>query len=128
MPPGSATSMNTLVLSLRAQKLELLRSIDLLSVPTEYLEPKGLYVLEALAAGVPVVQPAHGVFPELLDDLGGGVLFDAENANDLVEQLCQLLNNDARRIELGRQGRQRVLESRHSQAMASATIDVLKSL
>jgi hypothetical protein len=34
----------------------------------------GLYVLEALAMGVPVVEPAIGAFPELLEMTGGGVL------------------------------------------------------
>ena len=48
----------------RNEKMEFLKSVDVLSVPTEFLEPKGLYVLEALAAGVPVVQPADGCFPE----------------------------------------------------------------
>src|SRR5262249_35906582 len=44
-------------------KVRFLQSLDVLSVPTTYREPKGLYVLEALANGVPVVQPRHGSFP-----------------------------------------------------------------
>src|SRR5690606_5321438 len=43
----------------RKAKVKFLNEIDVLSVPTVYREPKGLFVLEALAAGVPVVQPAH---------------------------------------------------------------------
>ena len=50
-------------------KIALLQEIDVLSVPTEFLEPKGLYALEAMAAGVPVVLPAHGAFPEMVDSL-----------------------------------------------------------
>ncbi|MBE2225123.1 MAG: glycosyltransferase family 4 protein, partial [Anaerolineae bacterium] len=50
----------------RQQKLDFLRSIDLFAVPTIYRDPKGLPVLEALANGVPVVQPNHGAFPELV--------------------------------------------------------------
>ena len=42
--------------------------------PAAYPEAKGIYVLEALARGVPVVQPAHGSFPELIEATGGGVL------------------------------------------------------
>src|SRR5262249_61905624 len=56
-----------------ADKVRFLRSIDVLSVPTTYREPKGLYVLEALANEVPVVQPRHGAFPELIAATGGCV-------------------------------------------------------
>src|SRR5262249_48837135 len=49
-----------------SSKSRFLQSLDVLSVPTTYREPKGLYVLEAWAHGVPVVQPAHGSFPELI--------------------------------------------------------------
>ncbi len=44
----------------------------MLSVPTTYRDPKGLFVLESLAAGVPAAQPRHGAFPEMLERLGGG--------------------------------------------------------
>ena len=54
------------------------QSIDVLSVPTTYREPKGLYILEAWANGVPVVQPRHGTFPELIEQTGGGLLVEPE--------------------------------------------------
>src|SRR5262249_28088359 len=57
-----------------ADKVRYLHGLDVLSVPTTYREPKGLYVLEALANGVPVVQPRRGSFPELLEATGGGLL------------------------------------------------------
>ena len=50
----------------RQQKIEFLRGLDVFSVPTVYVEPKGLFLLEAMACGVPVVQPRHGAFPEML--------------------------------------------------------------
>ena len=49
----------------RAQQGRIPAQLDVLSVPTTYREPKGLYVLEAMANGVPVVQPRHGAFPEI---------------------------------------------------------------
>ena len=58
----------------RDDKARFLQSIDVLSVPSGYHEPKGLYLLEAMAAGVPVVQPNHGAFPEMLGRTGGGIL------------------------------------------------------
>ena len=39
---------------------------DVLSVPGTYDEPKGIFVLEAMANGVPVVQPRRGAFPEIM--------------------------------------------------------------
>ncbi|MGI9519691.1 MAG: glycosyltransferase family 4 protein [Pirellulaceae bacterium] len=112
----------------RADKLQMLRDIDVLCVPTEYCEPKGLYVLEAMAAGVPVVQPAHGVFPELLEDLDGGLLFEPGNLTDLCNKLRQLIDDAALRQQQGATGRARVLESRNGSAMAAATLDVVDEL
>lgn len=63
-----------------AGKWAFLRAIDVFSVPTEMREPKGISVLEALAAGVPVVQPAHGSFPELLRDCPVARLVEPRNA------------------------------------------------
>lgn len=108
----------------RAQKLDFLRSIDVLSVPTTYREPKGIFVLEALASGVPVVQPAHGAFPELLAATGGGVLVPPNEPEQLAHALHDLLIDHATRIELGRQGRRRVLDDFTAHRMAAATLEV----
>lgn len=109
----------------RAGKLAFLRSIDILSVPTTYREPKGLFVLEALAAGVPVIQPDHGAFPEVLADVGGGLLHRPEDAAHLAEQLAEVLRDRPRLTELGRAGQTAVHATRHRQAMAAATESVL---
>ena len=108
----------------REQKLEFLKSIDVLSVPTTYREPKGIFVLEALASGVPVVQPAHGAFPELLAATGGGVLVPPNDPQQLAEALHDLLIDQAARLELARQGRERVLADFDAARMAEATLDV----
>ena len=60
------------------------REIDLFSVPADFKEPKGMYVLEALAAGLPVVQPAHGAFPELLRDCPVATLVEPRNPKSLA--------------------------------------------
>ena len=75
----------------REQKLAFLQSLDIFSLPTIYRDPKGLPVLEALASGVPVVQPNHGAFPELVTATGGGLLHEPENPLDLAEKLALLL-------------------------------------
>lgn len=71
----------------RKSKIDFLSQIDLLCVPTSYHEPKGLFVLEAVAAGVPYVQPAHGAFPEIHARLESGQLFDPADRNSLVKSL-----------------------------------------
>ena len=91
-------------------KAEFLRSLDVLSVPTDYADPKGLFVLEALAAGVPVIQPDHGAFPELIESTGGGLLFRTGDVESLCESIHRIKTDEALRHRLGQQGRQRVLQ------------------
>jgi glycosyltransferase involved in cell wall biosynthesis len=112
----------------RRGKLSFLRSIDVLSVPTTYREPKGLFVLEALAAGVPVIQPDHGAFPEVLADLGGGHLHRPEDPQHLAERLAEVLRDLPKLRQLGRAGQTAVHATRHRQAMAQATATVLTRL
>jgi glycosyltransferase involved in cell wall biosynthesis len=111
-----------------ADKVRFLQSLDVLSVPTVYGEPKGLYVLEALAHGVPVVQPRHGSFPELIEQTGGGLLVEPENPADLAGGLRHLLDNHAVRRELGEKGRAAVNERFTAERMARETIAVLNKL
>src|SRR5205807_2925639 len=89
-------------------KVRFLQGLDVLSVPTTYREPKGLYVLEALANGVPVVQPRHGSFPELVAETGGGLLVNPNDSEDLARGLKQLMENRGYREELGRKGKEAI--------------------
>ena len=110
-----------------ASKVRFFQSIDVLSVPTTYQEPKGLYVLEALANGVPVVQPRHGSFPELLEATGGGLLVNPDDPADLARGLRDLLDNPAHREELGRKGKEAVQQRFHADRMARETVAVYRS-
>ncbi len=74
----------------RDEKFRLLASFDWLCVPTDYHEPKGLYVLEAALTGVPSILPSHGAFPERVASLGSGTLYDATAADSLVKSLLSL--------------------------------------
>jgi glycosyltransferase involved in cell wall biosynthesis len=108
----------------RAGKLAFLESIDVMSVPTTYRDPKGLSILEALASGVPVVQPAHGAFPELVESTGGGVLVEPGSTEALAGALEALFRDPARRRELGLRGREAVLRERTDDRMAERTLEV----
>ena len=110
----------------RAGKIDFLKQLDVLSVPTIYQEPKGLFVLEALAAGVPVVQPRHGAFPELLERIPGGLLVNPNDATDLSEKLAELLTDLPRCRELGRRGLEVVHGQYDADDMAAATWEVYR--
>jgi len=112
----------------RRGKLEFLRSLDILSVPTTHREPKGLFVLESLAAGVPVVLPDHGVFPELIASTGGGCLVPPHDPLALAGAIADLLGDEPRRRQYAAAGRQAVQQHRHAEAMARATLDVFQKL
>ena len=107
----------------RPQKLDFLRSIDILSVPTVFREPKGLYVLEALAAGAAVVQPNHGSFPELLHGVDGVELFEANDPNALAERMVELVKDVNKQKMIGESGRKMVLEKRNADQMAKDTAE-----
>lgn len=101
-----------------AEKQAFLRSLSVFSVPADRGEAFGLYVLEAMAAGVPVVAPAHAAFPELLAH-GGGVLCAADGAA-LAQALGGLLRDRAKARLLGLDGQRAVREHFTAARMAAA--------
>ena len=113
----------------RAEKIHFLQGLDVVSVPSPYVEPKGLYLLEALANGVPFVQPAHGAFPEIQERTGGGVLTEPGDTQQLAEALLGLARDPERRRELGRRGAAAAVQERFGVArMAERTEALLSAL
>ena len=88
----------------RDGKLAFLRDLDVLSVPATYDEPKGIFLLEAMASGVPVVQPRRGGFTEIVERTGGGLLVEPDDVESLTEGLHTLWRDPALRGTLARQG------------------------
>ena len=88
----------------RAQKIEFLKGLDVFSVPTVYVEPKGLFLLEAMACGVPVVQPRHGAFPEMLAKTSAGIGVEPADPQSLADGLYALWRDPAARADLGEKG------------------------
>lgn len=112
----------------RAEKLEFLQGLTVFSVPAHYGEAFGLYVIEALAAGVPVVQPRTAAFPEILAATGGGVLCEPNDAKSLADALEELLLNPDRARALGEAGRRAVAKNFSAEAMARATLQVFEAV
>ena len=112
----------------RAQKIEFLHGLDVFSVPATYEEPKGLFLLEAMAAGVPVVQPRRGAFPELLERTGGGIIVDADDPEALADAWVGLWNDPARAASLGAAGAAGVREHYNVDRMTEAAEAVYHEL
>lgn len=109
-------------------KQRLLRGMSVFSVPATYGEAFGLYVLEALASGVPVVQPNHAVFPELLGRTGGGILCEPDDPSALADALeSTLLGIDEARAG-ALQARAKIAEEFTDEAMAQRAVAVFESV
>ena len=112
----------------RAHKADFLRSLSMLSVPGPYAEPKGIFVLEAMANAVPVVQPRHGAFPEIIQKTGGGILVDPNSVDSLAEGILSLWRDQAHADEIGRRGAQGVREHHAVALMAQRAVETYSKL
>lgn len=112
----------------RSEKLDFFRQIDVFSVPATYREPKGISILEALASGVPVVQPDHGAYPEWIHATQGGLLHRSHDSADLAAKLAILLRDVELRKCTGQQAQQAAWEKFSSERMAAGTLAVFQQL
>ncbi len=112
----------------RAHKIEFLSSLDLLSVPSTYDEPKGISLLEAMASGVAVVQPRRGAFPEILAQTGGGVLVEPDDPASLADAIYRLWKAPAEIAELGRRGAQGVRRHYNVSQMAERALAAYQNI
>ncbi|MCP5105337.1 MAG: glycosyltransferase family 4 protein [bacterium] len=108
----------------KKNRIEFLESLTLLSVPVPGGEAFGAYQVEALAAGVPVVQPNVGCFPEFVEATNGGVIFEPNDGDTLANTLASLLSSPDKTRQLSEQGRRAVLEQFSMTAMATDTANV----
>jgi glycosyltransferase involved in cell wall biosynthesis len=112
----------------RASKLAFLQSLTVMSVPALYGEAFGLYVVEALASGVPVVQPRHAAFPELLEATGGGRICEPGDAAALAEAIEPLLLDPILARRLGAAGREAVFRNFGIDSMTARILEVYRNL
>jgi len=109
-------------------KNEFFGNIDLLSVPVRKHDGYGLYILEANAAGVPVVQPATGAFPEIIERTGGGITYYPDDVTELSEALLKLLKNREKLSALGETGKMNVMAEFSLEKMSDGLSKVYNSL
>jgi len=112
----------------REEKIEFLNSLSVLSVPATYGESFGLYAIEAMAAGVPVIQPRHGGFTEIVEASGGGVLYNLNEPDAYESALADILLNPGKASEMGRLGQKAVRDHFNVDRAAREMIRILENL
>ena len=110
----------------RTQKIEFLNRLHVFSVPTVYRESKGLSIIESLANGVPVIQPRHGAFPEMLDATDGGILVEPKSAEAVAAGIIELLKDTDRREHLGETGKTNVHQKFNDTIIAEQLLKVFE--
>lgn len=112
----------------RDQKIEFLKSLDVLSVPATYAEPKGIFLLEAMACGVPLVQPDHGAFTEILEKTESGILVTPDDSWSVAQGLLKLYREPELAKELGDNGFNGVRKYYDVGQMADRAVEVYEGL
>jgi glycosyltransferase involved in cell wall biosynthesis len=107
-------------------KVHFFHDLTVFTVPATYGEAFGLYVIEAVSSGVPVVQPDHGAFPELIAATGGGMLCKPDDAKALADALESLLNDDEQREKFSKDGLAKVRQEFSATRMAERFEAVLQ--
>lgn len=107
---------------------EFFGSISILSVPVLKGEAFGLYQLESLASGIPLVQPALGAFPEIIGATGGGLIYEPNTPEALAGKLAELLSDPVRIAELGAAGRRSVEQKFDCRKLTLDMVEVYENL
>ncbi len=108
----------------RQQKISFLQTLDVLSVPATYNEPKGIFLLEAMACGVPVVQPRRGGFTEIIKRTGGGLLVEPDDVDSLAEGLLKIARDTEIAKRLAADAFTKVREHYSVTRMADSALEV----
>lgn len=98
--------------------------LTLLSVPVLEGEAFGLYMLESLASGIPLVQPALGAFPEIIALTGGGVDYEPNTPDALAQEFAEVLSNPEQIKQMSINGRKSVEEKFNTSILIQSMIEV----
>ena len=111
----------------RARVLEYLQAADVMAFPSR---AEGLpnVVMEAMAAGLPVVATDVGGVAEIVADGVTGILVPPRDAGALTAGLCRILDDPARSRTMARRGREMILRHFDVERNAPVLLDVLEAV
>jgi glycosyltransferase involved in cell wall biosynthesis len=99
-----------------------------MSVPATYDEPKGVSLLEAMACGVPLVQPRRGAFTEIVEKTSGGLLVEPDDAHSLAQGILKVFQDRRLAGELGTNGARGVRAHYSAAHMADRALEAYESV
>lgn len=102
--------------------------LTILTVPVLKGEAFGTYQLESMACGIPLVQPALGAFPEIIETTGGGVTYTPNSPEALAQKWMEVLSNPMKIREMSEQGKKAVAEKYGIDHISSQILDVYQNL
>lgn len=88
------------------RKLDLLKETDIFLLPTSY-DGHPRSIIEAMAAGCPVISTPVGAIPDTVLDSKTGFIIEPGDLNALKEKINYLIQNDENRVEMSRLSRSR---------------------
>lgn len=103
---------------------EFLDKVSVVSVPVRNGEAFGIYLLECMASGVPVVQPALGAFPEIVNLTEGGIIYDSNTPEVLSDALGKVLSDPEELDRLSKNGKEGVEKHFHIDIQAERMVRV----
>jgi glycosyltransferase involved in cell wall biosynthesis len=106
---------------------EYFEKVSVVSVPVRNGEAFGIYLLECMVSGIPVVQPALGAFPEIVELSGGGVIYQENTPEALARALEKLLSDPDEMDRLSRIGKAGVNQHFHIDVQAERMVKVYES-
>jgi len=83
---------------------------DVFVAPSVWDEPLGLVILESMACETPVVVTRKGGIPIAVKEGRNGLFIKAKRVKDIVEKVNYLLENDEKRIKMGKTARKIAVE------------------
>ncbi len=87
---------------------EFFSKVALASVPVRNGEAFGIYLTELMACGIPIVQPALGAFPEIVEKSEGGMVYSPNHPDVLAKEWIKVLSSPEKLAELSLQARKGV--------------------
>ncbi|MFB3787343.1 MAG: glycosyltransferase family 4 protein [bacterium] len=88
----------------------LYQQMDIVAVPSTWIEPFGITAPEAMASGLPVVASRIGGLQQTVEHEKTGILVEPGDPQALAEALRRLIQDPALRARLGQAGRERALD------------------